>query len=62
MSRIFRAAAAQMGPTQRADSREHTLSRMIGLLDQAAAQGAKLVVFPELDDCTQIEYSDHPPD
>ncbi|MGC2777835.1 MAG: N-carbamoyl-D-amino-acid hydrolase [Bradyrhizobium sp.] len=48
MSRIFRAAAAQMGPTQRADSREHTLSRMIGLLDRAAGQGAKLVVFPEL--------------
>ncbi|MGJ4885008.1 N-carbamoyl-D-amino-acid hydrolase [Bradyrhizobium sp. HKCCYLRH1065] len=48
MSRIFRAAAAQMGPTQRADSRGHTLSRMIGLLEQAAAQGAKLVVFPEL--------------
>jgi N-carbamoyl-D-amino-acid hydrolase len=48
LSRIFRAAAAQMGPTQRADSREHTLARMIRLLEDAAAQGAKLVVFPEL--------------
>lgn len=48
MSRIVRAAAAQMGPTQRADSRAHTLSRMIALLEQAAAQGAQLVVFPEL--------------
>jgi len=48
LSRIFRAAAAQMGPTQRADSREHTLSRMIRLLEQAAAEGTKLVVFPEL--------------
>ncbi|CCE08036.1 N-carbamoyl-D-amino acid hydrolase (D-N-alpha-carbamilase) [Bradyrhizobium sp. STM 3843] len=37
-----------MGPTQRADSRAHTLARMIALLDQAAAQGAQLVVFPEL--------------
>lgn len=48
MSRIVRAAAAQMGPTQRADSRAHTLSRMIALLERAAAQGAQLVVFPEL--------------
>ncbi|MGJ4942173.1 N-carbamoyl-D-amino-acid hydrolase [Bradyrhizobium sp. HKCCYLS1011] len=48
LSRIVRAAAAQMGPTQRADSRAHTLARMIALLDQAAAQGARLVVFPEL--------------
>jgi N-carbamoyl-D-amino-acid hydrolase len=48
LSRIFRAAAAQMGPTQRADSREQTLVRMIKLLDEAAAKGARLVVFPEL--------------
>ena len=48
MSRILRVAAAQMGPTQRADSRAHTLARMLALLDQAAAQGATLVVFPEL--------------
>ncbi|AQS88451.1 N-carbamoyl-D-amino acid hydrolase [Neoasaia chiangmaiensis NBRC 101099] len=48
MSRIIRIAAAQMGPTQRADHRAHTLERMIRLLDEAAAQGATLVVFPEL--------------
>jgi predicted amidohydrolase len=48
LSRILRAAAAQMGPTQQADSREHTLGRMIQLLETAAAQGATLVVFPEL--------------
>jgi len=48
LSRIFRAAAAQMGPTQRADTRGHTLARMITLLEDAAAQGARLVVFPEL--------------
>jgi predicted amidohydrolase len=48
LKRIFRAAAAQMGPTQRADTREHTLARMIALLEDAAAQGARLVVFPEL--------------
>ena len=48
MTRIFRAAAAQMGPTQKADSRRHTLARMIALLEEAAAKGARLVVFPEL--------------
>jgi N-carbamoyl-D-amino-acid hydrolase len=46
--RVLRAAAAQMGPTQKADSREHTLGRMLGLLEEAAARGATLVVFPEL--------------
>ncbi len=48
MSRVIRVAAAQMGPTQKADSRAHTLSRMLDLLDQAAARRATLVVFPEL--------------
>ncbi len=48
MSRIIRVAAAQMGPTQKADSRAHTLDRMLRLLDEAAAKGATLVVFPEL--------------
>jgi predicted amidohydrolase len=37
-----------MGPIQRADSREQTLARMITLLEEGAAQGARLVVFPEL--------------
>ena len=46
--RVLRAAAAQMGPTQKADSRDHTLGRMLELLEAAAAQGATLVVFPEL--------------
>jgi predicted amidohydrolase len=46
--RVLRAAAAQMGPTQKADSREHTLDRMLVLLEEAAACGATLVVFPEL--------------
>jgi predicted amidohydrolase len=46
--RVLRAAAAQMGPTQKADSREHTLGRMLALLEEAAASGATLVVFPEL--------------
>lgn len=48
MARVLRVAAAQMGPTQKLDSREHTLARMLALLDSAAGQGARLVVFPEL--------------
>jgi hypothetical protein len=48
MSRTLIVAGAQMGPTQRADSRAATLARMIALLEQAASRGAKLVVFPEL--------------
>lgn len=41
-------AAAQMGPIQRADSREAVVARMIALLDEAVAGGADLVVYPEL--------------
>ena len=48
MTRTITVAAAQMGPTQRADTRAHTLGRILHLLEQAAADGAKLVVFPEL--------------
>ena len=48
MSRTLRLAAAQMGPTQRADTREATLARMLALLDQAATQGVQLLVYPEL--------------
>jgi predicted amidohydrolase len=48
MARIIRIAAAQMGPTQRADSRGHTLGRLIALLETAHREGAELVVFPEL--------------
>ena len=48
MARIITVAAAQMGPVQRADSRAHTMDRIVALLEQAAADGARLVVFPEL--------------
>ncbi len=48
MARIIQVAAAQMGPNQRTDGRDAILARMIALLDQAAAAGARLVVFPEL--------------
>ena len=48
MPRILRVAGAQMGPIQRADDRAATLVRLIALLEDAAARGVKLVVFPEL--------------
>ena len=47
-SRILRLAGAQMGANQKADSRKQILDRMIALLEDAAGQGAQLVVFPEL--------------
>jgi predicted amidohydrolase len=45
---MVRIAGAQMGPVQRSDTRAATLSRLIELLEQSAARGAELVVFPEL--------------
>ena len=48
MARTVTVAAAQMGPVQRADSRAETMDRIVALLEQAAARGARLVVFPEL--------------
>lgn len=48
MARNIRIAAAQMGATHYADSREHTLDRMLALLIQAADQRAEVVLFPEL--------------
>ncbi|KAF3763890.1 carbon-nitrogen hydrolase [Cryphonectria parasitica EP155] len=46
--RLVTVAAAQMGPNQLADTRESILTRMLTLLNSAADQGARLVVFPEL--------------
>lgn len=46
--RTLTVAAAQLGPIQKADSRESVIARMIALLDQAKAAGADLVVYPEL--------------
>jgi predicted amidohydrolase len=37
-----------MGPNQRADTRHAILARMVALLEAAAADGAQVVVFPEL--------------
>lgn len=48
MTRVIRIAAAQMGPTPLAEPRDRTLARMLDLLEQAAREGATLVVYPEL--------------
>src|SRR5258708_36432706 len=46
--RIINVAAAQLGPIQKADSREAAVKRMIALMDEAKAGGADLIVYPEL--------------
>jgi N-carbamoyl-D-amino-acid hydrolase len=46
--REIKVAAAQMGPIQRADSREVVVKRMLALMDEARAKGADLIVYPEL--------------
>jgi N-carbamoyl-D-amino-acid hydrolase len=46
--RNIRVGAAQLGPIQKADSKDAVVARMLALLDQAAAEGCTLVVFPEL--------------
>ena len=46
--RIINVAAAQMGPIQRAESRQTVIPRMLALMDEAKALGADLIVYPEL--------------
>ncbi|MEM7444379.1 MAG: N-carbamoyl-D-amino-acid hydrolase [Pseudomonadota bacterium] len=46
--RNIRVAAAQMGPIQKADSREAVVARLDALLDRAIADNCDLIVFPEL--------------
>jgi predicted amidohydrolase len=48
MSRIVTVAAAQLGPIQKAETREQVVVRMLALMDEAKAKGADLIVYPEL--------------
>ena len=48
MARMLRVAAGQLGPIQLKDTRKDAVERLIVLMRQAAAEGARLVVFPEL--------------
>ena len=48
MARNLTVAAAQLGPIARQESRASAVARMCNMMDEAAAVGASLVVFPEL--------------
>jgi predicted amidohydrolase len=48
MTRTLRVGGAQMGPIQKAESRETVVARMLALLERARAEGCDLVVYPEL--------------
>lgn len=47
-NRVVVVGGAQLGPVQKADSREEVVARMMHLLEKAEEQGCDLVVFPEL--------------
>lgn len=53
MSRTIKVAAAQVGAVHRDADREETLDRLLALLQEAASQKVKLVVFPE---CTLTTF------
>jgi N-carbamoyl-D-amino-acid hydrolase len=46
--RVVKVAAAQLGPVQRADTRQVVVARMLALLRRAAAEGCDFIVYPEL--------------
>src|SRR4029078_784946 len=48
MTRHLRIAAAQLGPLHLADTRPSATKRLLNLLRESHAMGAKFVVFPEL--------------
>ena len=48
MSRHLKIAAAQLGPIQLAETREAVVQRLVALMREAHAQGARFIVFPEL--------------
>jgi len=48
MSRHLKIAAAQLGPIHLADTRAAVVRRLIALMREAHAQGARFIVFPEL--------------
>ena len=46
--RMVHVAAAQLGPIQRAESRQSVVARMLVLMDEAHKAGANFIVYPEL--------------
>ncbi|KAK3046713.1 hypothetical protein LTS18_013299, partial [Coniosporium uncinatum] len=47
MSRTVKIAACQVGTVNRWDDRKATLNRLIKLLEDASAHGARIALFPE---------------
>ncbi len=48
MSRVVRVAAAQLGPIARESQRPAVVARLVAMMREAHADGADVVVFPEL--------------
>lgn len=48
MTRYLITAAAQMGPIARSETRADTVRRLVGMMREARARGAELVVFTEM--------------
>ena len=48
MARFLNVGCAQLGPIQRADSRDSVVARLVELLIQAKSRGCEFVVFPEM--------------
>src|SRR2546421_7764476 len=48
MSRKLKASVAQLGPIHLADTRSQVVKRLMAMMREAHAAGARLVVFPEL--------------
>lgn len=48
MTRHLITAAAQMGPIARSETRADTVQRLVGMMREARARGAELVVFTEM--------------
>ena len=48
MSRVIVVGAAQLGPIQRAHTRQDVLKRLMALMAEAASRSCDVVVFPEL--------------
>lgn len=48
MTRYLITAAAQMGPIARSETRADTVQRLVGMMREARARGAELVVFTEM--------------
>ena len=48
MARVLKVAAGQLGPIQRADSRDSAVARLLELMREAHGAGCQFIVFPEL--------------